>query len=318
MSTPVPPLDVGDIDALLRHTEHGLSAYLETTEEHSQVDGTMATSFCHVLQRDATGTVRINDLAKLLAASMVDYAIPRSKIAEARKKDAQYNTLIYTQKLADQARSLFTDLKNTGEGGEFLLYLLTQEFLKVPQFLCKMPLKTSGHMHYHGVDGVHIGCEPNKDGHNVPAFYWGESKIHADLGSGLKESLETLSQFLSPGQVTSTTKNRDLELMHDNIDLQDPALENVILQYLDKDNPLFNQAIYKGVVLVGFEQDEYNSLKHDELVGHCKAEFKKWLEKAKTLLHENNLQEVTMHIFFLPFPSVQGFRDTFLKELHIQ
>ncbi|WP_223252149.1 Hachiman antiphage defense system protein HamA [Paracoccus mutanolyticus] len=47
---------------------------------------------------------------------------------------------------------MFTDLKSSGEGGELLLYLLTERFLGLPQILCKMSLKTSAH--YHGADGV--------------------------------------------------------------------------------------------------------------------------------------------------------------------
>ena len=42
-----------------------------------------------------------------------------------------------------------------------LLYMLVQAFLGLPQLLCKMPLKTSSEMHYHGADGIHIGYDRN-------------------------------------------------------------------------------------------------------------------------------------------------------------
>ena len=38
-----------------------------------------------------------------------------------------------------------------------LLFLLAERFLKLPQILCKMDLKTDPRMHYHGADGVSIG-----------------------------------------------------------------------------------------------------------------------------------------------------------------
>lgn len=74
-----------------------------------------------------------------------------------------------------EAIGTFTDLSNTGEGGEMLLYLLAERFLKVPQVLCKMDLKTDSHMHYHGADGVYASV--NEGG--LLKLFWGESKVYA-------------------------------------------------------------------------------------------------------------------------------------------
>ena len=78
-----------------------------------------------------------------------DYAMPRAKVAEAKARDAKFNSTEAVAELVERAKRSFTDLATTGEGGELLLYLLAERFLKLPQILCKMDLKTDEKMHYH-------------------------------------------------------------------------------------------------------------------------------------------------------------------------
>ncbi|WP_217539468.1 DUF1837 domain-containing protein, partial [Stenotrophomonas sp. GbtcB23] len=92
-----------------------------------------------------------------------------------------------------EARNLFTDLKNSGEGGEMLLYDHAQHYLSLPQVLCKMDLKTDSKMHYHGADGVYAGV--TDDG--VLKHYWGEPKAYATPGAAISACLRSLAPFLS-------------------------------------------------------------------------------------------------------------------------
>ena len=89
--------------------------------------------------------------------AVADYAIPRAQLAKAKARDAKYNSTAAVAALVEQARRSFTDVAKTGEGGEMLLFLLAERFLKLPQILCKMDLKTDTRMHYHGADGVYAG-----------------------------------------------------------------------------------------------------------------------------------------------------------------
>ncbi len=62
---------------------------------------------------------------------MADYAIPRSKLAQAKARDAKYNSTESVAGLLEEARRSFTDLAKTGEGGEMLLFLLAERFLQL-------------------------------------------------------------------------------------------------------------------------------------------------------------------------------------------
>ncbi len=53
-----------------------------------------------------------------------DYAMPRSKVAEAKARDAKFNSTEAVAELVERAKRSFKDLATTGEGGEMRLYLL--------------------------------------------------------------------------------------------------------------------------------------------------------------------------------------------------
>lgn len=82
-------------------------------------------------------------LRRFMRNAVADYAISRSQLAKAKARDLKYNSTEAVTALVEQARRSFTDLAKTGEGGEMLLFLLAERFLKLPQILCKMDLKTA-------------------------------------------------------------------------------------------------------------------------------------------------------------------------------
>jgi hypothetical protein len=68
-------------------------------------------------------------------------------------------------------------------------YLLTEWILEAPQLLAKMSLKTNKEMPVHGADGVHVRfCE---DAQQL-RFYWGESKLYADVGQGITAAVSSV------------------------------------------------------------------------------------------------------------------------------
>ena len=54
--------------------------------------------------------------------AIVDYAIPKSRMDQARARDLKYKSGSAVAALHHEAIGTFTDLSNTGEGGEILLY----------------------------------------------------------------------------------------------------------------------------------------------------------------------------------------------------
>lgn len=314
MNQTVTILKAEQIDKLKRTTEHGLSSFIETIEKDMPIDGTKTKGFLHILNRETNGKIRSGDLAEFISQMIVDYAIPRSEFKKAEAMNAKHNTTKYTLELQTKARGLFVNAQRTGEAGEVLLYLMIQEFLSAPQFLCKMSLKTDTQLHFNGIDGIHISHAKDADGNDIPVFYWGESKVHKSLSNAIKDSVSSLKDFLSK-DAPSASKERELQLMRDNIDLEDEDLEDAILRYLDKDSPLYNKVIYKGACLVGFDHEKYETLDHEMLKSHFKSELEDWTEKLKSALKDSELLEAEIHVFFLPFPSVDEFREAFLKVL---
>ena len=161
-----------DLESALTGNPEALEVHLTLVERDVPIEGHSVKIHCHCLSVDGNGRVQPHRLAEFMRNAVVDYAIPRSKLADAKARDHRFNSTEAVAELVERAKRSFTDLANTGEGGEMLLFLLAERFLKLPQILCKMDLKTDTRMHYHGADGVYAGVTPE----GVLKLYWGESK----------------------------------------------------------------------------------------------------------------------------------------------
>ena len=308
------------ITKLIRGTGNDLDAFIKKIYSDKQINHTRSRSYCSMLKLDGNGRPRVEDFAEFISMRLVDYSIPRSEIEKAKKIDIEQNSTIGTTKLVKKATALFTHLKKTGEGGEVLLYILVQEILKLPQLLCKMPLKTNPEMHYHGVDGIHVDFDKIE---NKLALYWGESKLYKDINQGISSCFESIKEFFITQGGSKSPQERDVQLIRDNIDLLDEKLEQSIVNYLDKDHPNFNKMQYRGVCLIGFDSDKYptkpNSLLEHEVEERIKEEIEKWQNNLSSkIVSTPPLEDFILHVFLLPFPNVQEFRNAFLSEIGIQ
>lgn len=313
-STPT-GLSLDSFLSLLRSKPDSLDAYLGQVGAKLTLPSTKAQVHCYFLKYDGNKLPRVSALAKRLACELVNYSIPRSKIMNAMSSADGETDTKHIIKLHQQATSLFTDLVKTGEGGEMLLYLMTETFLRAPQLLCKMPLKTSSNLHYNGADGVHGTYDKDTGG---LAVYWGESKLHGDVVRAIGSCFDSLAPFLLPDGSSSSPQLRDLELLTDNIDLGDPDLEKALLRHLDPDDVLFNKLSYRGVALVGFDSECYTSptlLTEQCLSAALESAADKWHQSVSYHVGKHKLSQIVIELFCLPFPSVEAFRAYFLKEL---
>lgn len=304
---------------LIRGTGNELQSYLIEVCSSQKISNTKVINHCYNVQLDGNGRHRVNDFIEFIATKILEYSIPRSQFERAKQHLINYNTNTELDKLRRKAEALFTDIGNTGEGGEILLYILVQEFLKIPQLFCKMPLKTNSAMHYHGVDGIHAEFDSKE---NVLALYWGESKLYKKLEEGIKACFDSLKEYLLNPNSIQAPQERDLQLVKDGLDLNDDKLEDAIVQYFDKDNPNFNHLQYRGVCLIGFDYDKYpkipNQIKGIEFNKLVKQEINDWHKALQdgVLMHPN-LDTFIIHVFFIPFPSVEEFRKYFLQSINI-
>ncbi len=294
----------GRVDELARGTPKELDSYLVAVDAERMLQDTLASCRCHILTRDGNDRPCASALAERLAAACMDYCIPRSRVDEAIVYFESTRKTDKLVRLATEARELFTSLEKSGEGGELLLYLLLESVLALPQLLCKMPLKTSSQMHYHGADGIHGKVL----GDGTLELYWGESKLYADAPAAAKACLESLAPLLADeggGQAS-----RDLALIRDNLDLGDPALTEALRVYFTADTLEARRVRICGAGLIGFSLEDYPvaatgaavAVEVTEMIG-------RWQESARGHVLAQKLAGFQLELFFVPFPDVQAFRD---------
>jgi hypothetical protein len=250
-----------------------------------------------------------------MRSCVIEYAIPRTKISEARARDLRNNSSSAIVALYEIAKRAFTDIKNSGEGGELLLFLLAERFLKLPQVLCKMDIKTSTRMHFHGSDGVYASVDRS----GRLNLHWGESKIHKTAAQAIKACFSSLAPFLAEPDSEDAERERDLLLLADKANLDDPALLDAFKQYFDRSSPKSNKVRYSGLALVGFDANCYPSEDVDAVLDSVTKKIKKdlvgWNKVVGTRITAESLDKLDIHLFCVPLPSADKFRTEFIKVL---
>jgi hypothetical protein len=311
----VEPWLVGAVERLARKVGRSLDPYLVTVGEATALPDTSATCRCHFVRIDPQGTPRVPQLVNMLTDQVVDYCIPRSRIDEAREHMLRTNSAEKVLQLQREAKALFTNIKTSGEGGELLLYALLEVSLGLPQVLCKMPLKTNPRVHYHGVDGVHAQALPD----GKLAVYWGEAKLYAKANAAIDAALASLAPFLlDPGNGAA---QRDVLLLRENADTGDPALTAALVRYFTEDTMEASQLVVRGACLVGFSIEDYASPMGDDgssVKGEIFDALTQWRERVAAAITNEKVAAFELEVFFVPFPSVQDFRDQLLKRLGLQ
>lgn len=110
--------------------------YLQLVERDVVIDGHKVKVHCHCLAVDGNGRVQPKRLAQFMRNAIADYAIPRSKLQEARLRDVKFRSSSAVAELHRQACAVFTDLEDRGGRGD-ASFLLAGDFLKLPQVAAK-------------------------------------------------------------------------------------------------------------------------------------------------------------------------------------
>ncbi|MEQ1812241.1 MAG: DUF1837 domain-containing protein [Terricaulis sp.] len=303
---------------LLRSQPSDLAAHLTSIEADVGLAGTGVRSHCHVVSLDVQGKARVGLLVDHLVNHILDYAIPRSRIREANDDLIASGSTKRFVRLTNEARSLFTDLATTGEGGELLLYVLAEAVLKSPQLITKMSLKTSTRMHYHGADGVHGAIDPET---GILTLFWGESKIRSDPKLAITSCLQDLKPFLVSEDGAGGPRTRDMHLLSEHADLDDPNVEAAIRGYLDPDNEKSKLVRHSGVGVAGFNFADYSNVSGDKSADALKqlalTGAEQWRAHLKDRAESLEVHASEIHFFCIPMPDVDAFRATFLQRLGI-
>lgn len=294
-----------------------IESYFDTISVPSAIHSTKTTVHWLRIVHDATlNQPNLKKVVGKLFALIVQFACTRSEIAEAGKYFEENNQSTEAFSLLhEKARSLFTTASNTGEPGEILLYFLVEGLLRYPQILCKMPHKTNPNVHAHGADGVHASVCP-ETGHL--RLHWGEAKLYSSLDKALDDCFASLEEMIYDLPNAKKSHHRDLELLRDFVDLDDPNLEKAILTYLTADNKLSNHYKLCGTALVGFNLADYSTFCDSHVKNDAKAIATRtdgWSRQIMTRLKNKNLLDVNIDVFYVPFESVDKLREAFLQKL---
>ncbi|HEM6864093.1 TPA: DUF1837 domain-containing protein [Providencia rettgeri] len=304
------------LEKLVRDDGNTIYSYFHELKSDYVVQGTSALCHFHCINLDGNGKPRIDALIQFLIGKVIDYAIPRKKITEALEYYENTGSTLKIAKLNNQAVKLFTRLANSGEGGELILFLFAEKFLRLPQVICKMTLKTSSQMHYHGADGVHMGVDSST---GKLCLYWGESKLYADLTQAIYQCMKSITPLITGNMGIDSAEERDIQLLSDFMNVDDPNLESALKKFLDPDNPEFNQLEYRGICFVGFDIENYptkpNQININNLAEIFNKQLSQWERSIYRRIIEEQIDGISMHVFLVPFPSVEQFRKSLLLAL---
>lgn len=311
-------ISAADLEAAVTGDSTVLDVHLSLIERDVTIDGLLIKIHCHCLTVDGNGRVEPHRLAEFMRNAAANYAIPRSKLVAAKERDCKFNSTEAVAELVERAKRSFTDLAKSGEGGEMLLFLLAERFLKLPQILCKMDLKTDTRMHYHGADGVYAGVTSE----GTLKLYWGESKIYGDVSAAIRECLKSLAPFLIEPENEEAERERDLVLLSDKADLSNPTLTSALKKYFDKSSVMSKRVQYCGLALVGFDAPFYptDGVKAvaDEIAAAARNELTGWRDSIGARIKAEKLEQMEIALFCIPLPSAEGFRAAFLKAMGIK
>lgn len=302
-----------DFERFISVEKSDLESCLDVVEHEELIDDVVATMRIHHLKFDGNGKPVVKALAQALYEYIIDYCIScRSRSAELNGRQAA--------RLAKEARQLFRhpeiskespDL--TGEAGEALLFFLMEAVLLAPQVVAKMELKTNRRDEVKGSDGIHIKWNSED---NVVEFYFGESKMYRDVGRAISSALDSIDAF-HEGEMY----RHEFNMVTKHFKYADEVVRGSVAELIKLGEPGPGVRI-NHACLIGYDWDQYSSGPVRDIRQHV-ADFKDQLKsdsgRLARLLNARfsnfERKHLRFEMFFIPFPSVQDFRNEFNKAL---
>lgn len=299
-------MDAGTVShpQLSQYLEASRSKYdacLDSIEHDITLAPYAANARFHHLKLDANGQPKVRDLANCLADHVIEYCL-----SEARRGKAE-NPHEYAR-LAREARCLFRLHEAGGESGEMLLYFLLECVLGVPQVVSKMDLKTNRRMEVHGSDGIHMRWHADDE---CLDLYFGEAKLEQDAASALRNAFSSIESFHG-----GKLDDHECGLITSHFKWQDEKTRDAVLRFVDRQSPDPDCRV-NHACLIGYDWDAYDKLPAGPRIALEKAFKEQYAVDARRLcgllkrrLGESS-QRLHFEVFFLPFRTVQEFRDAF-------
>lgn len=302
----------------------GLNAYLsscrtkfakciDVVEHQQKINSVAVTTRMQYLKFDGNGKPMVEALAECLYAHIIDYCL-------AAKYRTQPLTAHEATRLTKEARKLFihppataADPDRTGEAGEILLYFLLEAILGAPQVVAKMELKTNTSFEVLGSDGIHMAWNAAD---SLVDMYFGESKIHQSISTAMSSAIKSIESFHDEGMCRHEFKMVTKHFKYANVEIQ-AAVNDLIGEGVSSSGVRINHAC-----LIGYNWSEYENLPTFSLADLTSEFQKRYIadsERIHKLLQDRfstfKHKHLRFEVFFLPFKTVQEFRDAFNEAL---
>lgn len=297
------------VHSLISVDKKDLESCLDVVEHQQKIDGVVATVRIHHMKFDGNGRPMVKALTECLYQYIIDYCIScKSRPAELSARQAA--------KLTKEARELFRhpaisdeNPDVTGEAGEALLFFLNEAILQAPQIVAKMELKTNHKDEVKGSDGIHMRWD---DVDQVVDFYFGESKMYQGVAKAIGAALDSIDAFHEIEMY-----KHEFNMVTKHFKYADEEVREAVSELIKLGEPGSGARI-NHACLIGYDWDFYSSNPVLDLKLHVE-EFRqqlsvdslrliKLLNKRFSTFPKKHLR---FEVFFIPFPSVQEFRNAF-------
>lgn len=295
------------LETYLQVTAERYNACLKHVDHEYTFQNAAATLRLHYVRTDADGRPKFKELARVLAWHIGHYAITAQRHAAAKDH-------VDHAKIISEAKKLLRRTSKSGEPGELLLYFLLESVLKAPQAICKMSLKTNRNEEIKGSDGVHIRWDSDR---RQLIVYFGEAKLYQDLSAAIAAAFTSMETFYEEG-----AEEHEVFLVSNHFNLVEDTLKKRVCAYLDKTS---SPATYEThhACLVGFDWEDYKNLDVPKTRKKFLENFEQeYIQRAAAIrdavearLGKFSRRHLAFEFFFLPFRSVQEFREWFMLEV---
>lgn len=291
-----------DLQQYLEASTEKYTSCLQALDQTDNLSRPVTSIRYHHLRFDANGQPKFKDLANVLADHVVEYCFSARR-RQGPRKPHEYS------RLNREARNYCRKFATSGEAGEILLYFLLEAVLGAPQMVAKMELKTNPKVENHGSDGIHLKWH-NED--RLLDIYFAEAKLEQSISSALDNMLKSLESFHREGLL-----EHEFGMVTSHYKHADEKIRGEVLALVDRQSPSNNCRV-NHACLIGYDWNEYAKLGPIELArveGEFRARYEADLSRLTDLL-QKRLQQLSkpslrFEVFFLPFRTVQEFRDAF-------
>lgn len=217
----------------------------------------------------------------------------------------------YTSLVVKAKEKLRKAESNDGELGEILLYCMLESHLNAPKLLTKLELKTAVNNYVNGADGVHL----LKIDNSTYQFIFGESKLDANLQSGIYDAFKSINTLLKD----DLNKLRyEISLVNSNI-LKETADEEstIILKKLlipTENNEDLNIDHSFGIFL-GFDiqiTDEERKMRNSDFRALMSSKVEKAVKDVLPTINnqikKNEFVGYSFYIYIIPFSDLNSIR----------